>query len=152
GGGRAELTRFSARPWSPEVLTMQRFLHQRILLPLFETWIKRRATFQHWAELEKSQWLSPAELPERQAAALGRLLRHAHATCPYYREAWAERGLHPHAVHSLADFQKWPLIDRDTIRAHRTEMRSTAPGLRLIQKSTGGSVGTPLRFDLDTGS
>src|SRR5690606_32255662 len=29
-------------------------------------------------------------------------------------------------------------------------MRSTAPGLRLITKATGGSSGVPLTFDLDT--
>jgi phenylacetate-CoA ligase len=131
---------------------MRRFLHGRILLPLFETWIKRRATYRHWAELEQSQWLTPAELEERQLAGLRRLLRHAQAACPYYREAWAERGLDPDHVHSLADFQPWPLIDRDTIRANRTAMRATATGVRLLQKSTGGSSGTPLRFDLDTGS
>ena len=60
----------------------------------------------------------------------------------------ARRGLIP----VTGDFRAWPLTTKETIRAHRAQMRSTCPGLRLLSKATGGSSGVPLQFDLCTGS
>jgi phenylacetate-CoA ligase len=131
---------------------MQRFLHRHILLPAFETGFKRRRTFRIWKELEASQWLSRPELQEQQLIALRNLLCHAFVNCPYYQEVWLQHGLNPRKVHSFQDFERWPIIDRDTIRAHRLKMRAGVPGMRMLSKSTGGSSGAPLHFDLDTGS
>ena len=39
-------------------------------------------------QLERFQWLSPERLLELQFRQLEALLRHAHATVPYYRERW----------------------------------------------------------------
>ncbi|MBI3860371.1 MAG: phenylacetate--CoA ligase family protein [Planctomycetia bacterium] len=87
-----------------------------------------------------------------QFESLARFMRHAAETCPYYSRAWQELGLDARGLTSAADLQKWPMIDRDLIRAHRFEMRSTAPGLELMAKTTGGSSGVPLEFDLDSDS
>jgi hypothetical protein len=46
-------------------------------------------------QLEVSQWLSPDELLVRQAAQLGPLVLHAHATCPFYRRRLDEADLAP---------------------------------------------------------
>jgi len=115
----------------------------------FETLWKRRKTFTYWRELEQSQWHSAGELRESQIKALRRLLEHAAANCPYYQEAWQALGLRPATVQSLADFRRWPLIERGLIRANRARMRARSPSFRLIKKSTGGSTGEPLHFDLD---
>ena len=131
---------------------MFRFLHRNVLLPVFEGGIKGRKTFRYWKELEQSQWLSPGELERLQFGALCRLLAHAAAHCPYYAEDWAERGLDPAGLSAPEDFRRWPVIDRVVIAEHRPRMRSRAPGLRLLSKSTGGSSGSPVHFDLDTGS
>jgi phenylacetate-CoA ligase len=128
------------------------FLYGSVLLPAYETGIKRRKTYRYWRDLERTQWMSPAELRQFQFEALRRLVTHAHEHCPYYREAWEQAGLSPARLQGPDDFQRWPVIDRDAIRAHRMRMRSTAPGIRLLSKSTGGSSGTPLHFDLDTDS
>lgn len=128
---------------------MNYFLHRHLLLPGFETAIKRRKTFRYWAELERSQWRSREDVATLQFAALRRLIAHAYANCPYYRQSWDQIGLHPDQLVEPANVGRWPVIDRDTIRAARAEMRSTLPGTRLITKSTGGSSGVPLQFDLD---
>jgi phenylacetate-CoA ligase len=52
----------------------------------------------------------------------------------------------------MEDFCRWPVIDRETIRVNRFEMRARGGDLGLISKSTGGSSGVPLHFDLDRGS
>lgn len=131
---------------------MREFLHRRILLPAFEGALKCRKTFRYWRDLERSQWLSESEVAEVQLAALQRLLSHAFENCPYYREMWTSLGLGPHAIKNIDDFRRWPVIERETIREHRLEMRSTVTGMRLMAKATGGSSGTPLQFDLDPNS
>ncbi len=129
---------------------MRRFLSRHILLPFFEGAIKRRNTFRYWRDLERTQWLSPAELEEMQLVSLRRLLVHAFTTCPYYRQEWLARGLDPQQVHSLSDFAvRWPLVTREIVQVHRPQMRSTAPPSPLIPKATGGSSGVPLQFDID---
>lgn len=131
---------------------MREFLHRRILLPFFEGTLKRRQTFRYWRELEQSQWLSEPDVAEIQLAALQKLLSHAYESCPYYRETWSAQGLDPRSISNLEDFHRWPVIERETIRENRAGMRSTVPGMRLMAKSTGGSSGTPLQFDLDPNS
>src|SRR6185295_4048496 len=125
---------------------MTRFLHRHILLPGFETGLKRRKTMPYWRRLEQTQWLSRPAIDELQFRALERLLGHAHQSCPYYRRTWDRLGLILRSLHSTADLARWPIIDRDTIREHRLAMRSTRPHLPLIAKATGGSSGVPLQF------
>jgi phenylacetate-CoA ligase len=128
---------------------MVSLLYRNVVLPFFERAVKGRKTFRYWAELERSQWLPRSELGRRQLDSLRRLLDHAYRHCTYYRREWDRLGLHPSRVGSLADFRAWPLITRETIHTHRPEMRAVAAGLRMLSKSTGGSSGVPLQFDLN---
>lgn len=128
---------------------MNRSIHRSILLPAFETVLKGRKTLRYWADLERTQWLPRAAIEELQFSALRRLIAHAHEHCPHYRQTWDRLGLRPRQLDAAADFGRWPIIDRDTIREHRIGMRATHPSLPLISKSTGGSSGVPLQFDLD---
>jgi phenylacetate-CoA ligase len=127
-------------------------LHRHVLLPAFERGLKGRSVFRYWKELEQSQWLPRPELETNQRSALRRLLAYASGHCPYYRREWKQRGLDPNAVGRLEDFHCWPTIDRETVSRARERMRSHAPGVRLLSKSTGGSTGVPLHFDYDTES
>lgn len=128
---------------------MRGLLHRHVLLPAFETVLKGRKVFRYWRELEGSQWLSAEALRELQFRRLRALIEHAFARSSYYRESWEGIGLHPEMLRELSDFKRWPVIDRATIRAHRMMMRTTT---NLIHKSTGGSSGEPLRFDMDLDS
>jgi phenylacetate-CoA ligase len=131
---------------------VQRFLFRHIFLPAFETYFKRRKTFSYLRMLERSQWLSRGELEGLQFAALQKLVAHAYQHCPYYHEEWQRQGLSPHLLRTPEDFRCWPVIDRDAIRENRLRIRAQVPGMRLLSKSTGGSNGVPLQFDLDTDS
>jgi len=128
---------------------MQRFIHRHILLPAFESLYHRRKTLKYLKDLEKTQWLSRAELEQRQLGSLRQLVQYAVANCPYYRDTWRDRGLDPAGPKSLEDFRNWPVIDRATIMANRAQMRTQSPNQRIISKSTGGSSGEPLKFDLN---
>lgn len=126
-------------------------LYRHLLLPFFDGVVKGRQTMGHWRNAEQSQWLSRGELEKRQLEALRQLLTHAESTCSYYHEDWKARGLTLSSIQTLEDFQRWPLITRETIRLNRLAMRTTA-AVKRMTKATGGSSGEPLQFDLDTGS
>jgi phenylacetate-CoA ligase len=125
---------------------------RRGLIRLFEGGVKRRPVFGYWRELEGSQWWDAAQLETLRTTRLAALLHHAARHSPWYAAQWLEHGLDPATITSTADLAKWPVIDRETIRANRGTMRSTAPGTQLIAKATGGSSGVPLQFDLDVDS
>jgi phenylacetate-CoA ligase len=129
-----------------------RGVYRHILIPGFESAIKRRKTFRHWKELEKTQWLSREELEHRQREALRRLLDHAFANCPYYRDVWSKMGLSVQDLQKPQDFERWPVIDRETIMGNRLGMRNQSVYGQLLAKSTGGSSGVPLHFDYDVGN
>jgi phenylacetate-CoA ligase len=131
---------------------MNRFIHQRVLLPAFETGLKGRKVFHYWKQLEQTQWLPREELERRQLAALRRLLIHAGTFCPYFRARWVDLDYQIEDIQSLDDFQRIPTMDRETVRENRAAMRSTVPGTKLLSKSTGGSTGVPLHFDYDSDS
>lgn len=122
---------------------------RRGLIRIYEGAWHRRPVFPYWKALEASQWWTPAQIAALQLQRLKSLLEFTQSTSPWYAEQWKTRGLDAREVTSLADFRQWPVIDRDTIRANRLALRSTAPGMRLIAKATGGSSGVPLQFDLD---
>jgi phenylacetate-CoA ligase len=127
-------------------------IYRHLLIPAYESGMKGRKSFAYWKELEASQWLATEEIRSRQLASLQKLIAHASAHCPFYRDQWKLRGLGPGDVQSLADFEAWPFTDRDTVRRERLAMRDTRAGVRLIHKATGGSSGVPLTFDHDTES
>jgi phenylacetate-CoA ligase len=127
-------------------------LYRNLLIRAFESGIKRRKTFAYWRQLERSQWLSRDDLRALQLTALDKLLVHASGSCPYYRDAWQSLGLDPRSVRSIDDFQQWPVIDRETIRNSRCQMRVASAQTRLMKKATGGSSGVPLEFDLNDDS
>ena len=126
-------------------------VYRHLLLPLFDRVLKGRQTLKYWREAEERQWWSPAELQAFQFAQLQRLVNTAEGNCPYYAQAWQERGLSVGQLQSPDDFARWPLITRDTIREHRMTMRNQQP-LKLISKGTGGSSGQPLQFDVSAES
>lgn len=127
-------------------------LRRYVLIPGFEAGLRRRKTFAYWRELDRSQWLPAQEVDALQLRALRGLLEHAQARCPYYRERWRALGLEARELTDLGSVRRWPVIDRETVRENRPAMRAEGTSLRLITKSTGGSSGVPLQFDLDAGS
>lgn len=130
-----------------------------MFVPLYKTGIwafegrfKGRKTFRYLEELERTQWLGHQELEAIQFEALKRLISHAYEHCPYYRENWSRMGLDPSVLKTPADFRLWPIIDRTHVAEHRLNLRTRQPGAQLIAKSTGGSTGVPVHFDLNSDS
>lgn len=151
-----QLRRDARRPYDPPVRSardgLAAALHRNLVIRPFESLYHRRRVFRYWRDLEESQWLDRSALQALQFEALRRLVEHAARHCPWYRDSWREAGLGALQLKSIEDFARWPLVTRETVRLQRSAMRTTAPGIRLIPKATGGSSGEPLHFDLDTDS
>jgi phenylacetate-CoA ligase len=99
------------------------------------------------AFLALTQHLSPARLAQFQDGRLRRLVRHAAAHVPYYRELFRRIGLKPQDFRGRADLARIPLLDKETVRARADELvADNAARFHPELKLTSGSTGTPLRF------
>jgi len=106
---------------------------------------------QVWAgyqELNRTQWLEPAELERSQLSQARTLLAHSAAQVPYYRKLFAENGISPAAIHTLDDFRRIPLLTRRLCQDHFEERcaanlpAGTQPGSIM---HTSGSTGMPVK-------
>lgn len=115
-----------------------------VLFPLHER-LKGHDTVVRRRELERSQWLEPAELRARQVERLRAFLQDVGTHVPYYRQLFAERRFSPAAVSSVADLAALPLLTKADIRRAGDAMKAEPHG-PLSRYNTGGSSGEPLVF------
>lgn len=119
-----------------------------LVLPLHE-WLIGRRTFAFLRSLEESQWLSPADLRALQERKMRALFRHAHSRIPFFRRRFEKAGIDVMSASGADMLSSLPLLEKEDIRCHATDMLwREAPG-GLIESSTGGSSGQPLVFHLD---
>jgi phenylacetate-CoA ligase len=100
-----------------------------------------------YLELERTQWLDPAEIERRQLLQLRSLLAHAITQVPYYREVLPQAGIVPGAIQTIDAFRRIPLLSRRTYqeKAAAFESRSVPPGtVATGSRQTSGSSGTPI--------
>jgi phenylacetate-CoA ligase len=129
-----------------------RTLFRHLLLPTWETTIRRRATLARWAELERTQWGSPEQIRAGQRAELRALLTHAQTNIPYYREIFADAGLDPRDVRDVRDLGCLPRLTKDVVRARYEDLVDARTRARHVHKRTSGSTGIPFRFEYDRDS
>lgn len=115
-----------------------------LLFPLHER-LKKHDSVLIREGLERSQWLSPAELQVVQLRRLNTLLVDAARHVPYYRQLFASLGLQPGSFKDLNELRRLPFLTKALIRANTEELKSEqAQGLARF--NTGGSSGEPLIF------
>lgn len=103
-------------------------------------------------ELARRQFDRPAVVRARQVVALRRVLRHAAATVPYYRQLFAQTGFRPDNVRSVDDLRSLPMLTKSAIRERGADLLSDSfRDQPLTRKTTSGSTGVPLAVKLDDG-
>ena len=107
-------------------------IYRAAIIPLFETWIKGRKTFEYLQSLESSQWHSFEDIRARQLAALRKIVRYCEEHSRYYRNKWRERGVTVDDLTCLEDFQRWPLMTRAEMRDHASEIASDETSLGYV--------------------
>ncbi|UCG33057.1 MAG: phenylacetate--CoA ligase family protein [Phycisphaerales bacterium] len=114
-------------------------IHERLL---------GRSSLASLRQLEKSQWLTPAELHRLQQAKLRDLLTHANRHCPFYRQRLADAQIVPELAR-VEDLIRLPLLTKADIRRYGPLFTwLDAPG-GVHRYTTGGSTGEPLVFFFD---
>lgn len=115
-----------------------------LLFPLHEQ-LKGHSSTSWRKSLERSQWLSPAEIKSLQLLNLRKFLSDVQENVPFYRERFAEARLDVDSLQSVADLSCLPLLTKADIRANTDTLKSTVTG-PLSRYNTGGSSGEPLIF------
>jgi phenylacetate-CoA ligase len=99
-----------------------------------------------YLELDRTQWLSRAELEARQLEQVRTLLAHCIINVPYFRETLPAAGVRPGGIRSMGDFRKIPLLSRRTYQEKVTPRPATAlpeGTVALGTTATSGSSGAP---------
>lgn len=121
------------------------FLVKHALYPLHEA-LLRRPTFRQVADLERTQWLSRAEIEALQLRRLADLLRMAVAHSPWHAQRIAEAGIDLNADLTWEAFRRLPTMTRADARENRDRIVWLGvPGGASLY-NTGGSSGQPLSF------
>jgi phenylacetate-CoA ligase len=125
----------------------------RLVLPLHAR-LSGRAFWPKYRELQALQWQAPAALEARSLEKARRLVAHAMAHVPYYRERLGAAGVQPEALRTLNDLAHLPIT-------RKTELRDGPPGWaiadnlpasRRLRHITSGSTGFPFELFTDTAS
>jgi phenylacetate-CoA ligase len=108
-----------------------------------------RRSFAILAELRESQRWPRERLRELQLRQLKQVVAAAYAHTPYWRSVMDDAGFSPTDVQSLDDLSRFPLLDKETVRAHREDMvwRGHRRGFKLVR--TSGSTNEALQFYTD---
>ncbi len=98
-----------------------------------------------------SERLDSEQLRALQLERLQALVTHCYDNVPYYRRLFDELGMHPADIHSLEDYARLPVLDKETLRAELPSFTSTDEYGRHLLRSvaTSGSTGTPLVYRYD---
>ncbi len=117
-----------------------------VVFPVQE-WVKHHGTLACRRRLEKSQWLSEADLKKLQIENLMRFLIEVNDHNPFYRELFIKHGFSPDEFGDLEDLQVLPFLTKDVIRENEAALKSASKD-QLSRFNTGGSSGSPLIFFL----
>ena len=98
-------------------------------------------------QMESAQWLPPERIRENQLLQAEKLLQHAYATVPYYRERWREAYDPSHPL-TAERFTAIPILARQDLQDHFDALKTSAlpaghGGIGEVHSS--GSTGTSVR-------
>jgi phenylacetate-CoA ligase len=95
--------------------------------------------------LRKEQWLSTDELLHLQWIRLRQVLRHAYNHVPFYRQQWKRLGITPEDIKTPQDFQRLPLLEKETVRQQADSFISQPfRSSELHSAHTSGTSGSQL--------
>ena len=98
--------------------------------------------------LQKSQHWPRARLDDLRDRKLRALVSHAWNTIPRYRRLMEAHGVRPEDIRTHVDLPRLPVLTKDELREHGSELRAT--GVTEIEENvTGGTTGAPTRVARD---
>ncbi len=119
-----------------------------VVLPLLAR-VKGKPLLRYVKEYEQHLALSPQALTQLQWQALTQLLTNSYEHCPFYRTRWLNAGIDDiRTIDTMAQFRQLPVLTKDDIRDNYADLKARNFQHNIV-KSTGGSTGQPLKFELD---
>ena len=106
---------------------------------------------QLWAayqELDRTQWLPPAEIEEFQLRQVAALLSHCYDQVPYYRRLLDDAGVSVRTPLSMADFRRLPLLTRELYQANFSDLQARHLPADMVEVGsayTSGTNGVPIK-------
>jgi phenylacetate-CoA ligase len=122
-------------------------LYEHVVWPSWDHVVRRGATAQRLAFVERMQWRSQEEIARCQIDALRALLAHAGARVPYYRDMFHALRFDPRDVRCRADLAALPVLTREIVRERYRDLVDPALAPTNLKKGTSGSTGAPLKFE-----
>src|SRR5262252_1273672 len=132
---------------TPEAGRIYAWAVEHVLFPEWETWVRRRRTLEYLKLLRRTQWMRADAIEALQLDRLRRLLAHANANVPYYRELFRRIGFSPNDVRRREDLGAIPPLTKEIVRARYDDLVDPAHRGKNLSKGTSGSTGEPLKFE-----
>ena len=88
-------------------------VYRRVLMPAWESMIRKRPTMKRWQNLERSQYRRGEEIEKIQLASLRRVLTHAGDHIPYYRDLFRTLRFSPAEISSVSDLAALPFLTKE---------------------------------------
>ena len=100
--------------------------YAKALWPAWEGLIRQRATVDHLAALEASQWWRAERLREHQLSELRKLLAYVAEHVPYYKDVFRAARFDWRSVRAPEDLDVLPLLTREVVRERYHDSRRPA--------------------------
>lgn len=112
-------------------------------------WFEHPVFIERVAFLDQSQYWSGERHADYQLFALRHLTAQA-MNVPFYRRMMDKEHLGPESIRSLVDLRRFPIIDKKTVQGNMALfLAEGADRNLLLNRTTGGSTGTPLTIWFD---
>ena len=119
---------------------------KNVIYPFFDIYFGTN-TRQIYNQLLRSQWFSKDKIEEIQTRRMHMLIEHAYKNVPYYHKLFINLGLKPSDIKKMDDLKKIPILTKEIIRNNFEDLKAiNYKPKEIVEWSTGGSTGQPLRF------
>ena len=133
-------------------MSLYSYLDKHLLLPVADA-VMSRGVSKQWRVMQEAENYSEEQLFAFQNKRLQKLVHHCYDHVPYYRNLFDSLSLSPDDIRSRADLAKLPVLTKQIVREHFDElMADNIAEYKVLNGSTGGSTGTPLKFKKDVGT
>lgn len=93
--------------------------------------------------VEQLYQMSPKELERYNEDRFIRLVRHAYANSPFYKELYDKAGVNINEIKCIDDIYKLPIVTKEMLRKNSERVLTVSPR-KVVKGFTSGSTGTPL--------
>jgi len=97
--------------------------------------------------LQQSQWKDYDDLKKEQEVQLRKILEYSYNNVPYYHDLFRLLKLHPRDIKKFEDLEKLPILTKEIVKRNWSSfIPANLDKMKYINRATGGSTGTPLKY------